>query len=97
MRLTWAAVNIHQRLIIACLFSLFPVTAQSAAPASTDRIIVKWRNAESPAEPASPTRVRSLARRMGRNLNQGRNIGGSMSVLQLDHSSAATSLACSTE
>ncbi|MEO6078695.1 MAG: S8 family serine peptidase [Steroidobacteraceae bacterium] len=76
-------MNIHFRLLIACLFGLLPVAVQAAAPVSVDRIIVKWRKAESPVAPASVERVQGLAGRLGQRLIRGKSIGGSMSVLQL--------------
>jgi serine protease len=83
-------VNTHRRLLIACLTLLLPVSIQAAAPASLERIIVKWRSADSEVSPATAERVRDLGTRVGQNLIRGRNIGGRMSVMQLDRSTGTT-------
>jgi serine protease len=76
-------VKTQRSLLAACLLALLPLAAPGGE-APVDRLIVKWRNADSAAEAVSSVRVRSLATRTGQALTRGRNIGGNMSVLHLD-------------
>jgi serine protease len=55
----------------------------SAPATSTDRLIVKWRDATS-ATRIGDDKVSALAERRGRRLAAGRVIGGGMSVVRLD-------------
>ncbi len=75
-------MNTHRSLLAACLLALLPLAAL-AGEAPVDRLIVKWRNADSAAEAVANVRVRSLATRTGQALTRGRNLGGNMSVLHL--------------
>lgn len=79
-------------LHLVALLALLPLAIQAAAPASTDRIIVKWREAPSQITPTSSERVRGLISRTAQKLTQGKSIGGGMSVLQLDASQTGTTL-----
>jgi serine protease len=72
---------------------LLPVAAPAASDAQpdTDRIIVRWRN----AEPSTPTdaRTRALAQRTRSSLTHGRELGGSFSLLRLSQVQRGATLA----
>ncbi len=82
-----------RHLLIACISGLLPLAVQAAAPTSVDRVIVKWRNADSRVAPASDEQVRGVAGRLGQRLLRGRNIGGGMSVMQLGSAQQGATLA----
>jgi serine protease len=75
----------RKRLLeLLVLVSLAPGLAFSAPATTTDRLIVKWRDAIS-ATRIDDDRVAALAERRGKRLTAGRVIGGGMSVVKLDH------------
>jgi serine protease len=80
------------RLLAIAVLSLMPLAAQAAAPASVDRIIVRWQGATPSSTPATAERVRGLAGRLGQTVRS-RHIGGGMSVLQLPAEQQGTELA----
>lgn len=73
------------RVLPLLLFALLPFRAPAATAdtaVSTDRVIIKWRAADSGGG-ATDARVRNLAQRLGQPLIRGRAISSSMSVLHL--------------
>ncbi|MBK9253102.1 MAG: S8 family peptidase [Proteobacteria bacterium] len=70
-------------LALVALAAMAPGLAFSAPATSTDRVIVKWRDAGS-ATRIGEDKVSALAERRGRRLAAGRVIGGGMSVVRLD-------------
>jgi serine protease len=68
---------------LLCCALLGAMGSALASEAATDRIIVKWRNADVRTEIDS-ARVRGLATRVGKRLAAGRMVGGGMSVVQLE-------------
>jgi len=84
-------------LIALALVALTPVVSLSAsiradeAIATTDRIIIKWRNA-SRQSPIGDEKVQGLAQRVGRRLTAGRAIGGGMSVVRFDRQRSGADL-----
>lgn len=83
-----AAVNFLRcrALLVLLIAGLLPLALRAAsAPAgeSTDRIIVKWRDAPNPSR-IPDVMVQRLESRLGNRMAPGRTIGGGMSVLRLD-------------
>ncbi len=78
-------VKLLRAKLVALLFlaSAAPGLVFSAPAVSTDRVIVKWRNAGI-STPIDDDRVTALAERRGKRLAAGRAIGGGMSVVKLD-------------
>lgn len=72
---------------------LVALSAQSAADDAsvTDRIIIKWRNANRQSL-IGDDKVQSLAQRVGRRLSAGRVIGGGMSVVRFDRNRSGADL-----
>ena len=85
--------------LICILLCLAPAAAVAATPAadSSSRIIVQWRAGSAPAQAAAqaatPQRLESLRMRSGQGRARGWNIGGPLSVLQLDEAQSGTQLA----
>ena len=92
MQLTSAAVNTPRSLLATCLLALLPLAALAAEPPA-DRIIVKWRNADSAFAPVSTSRLRTISARVGQSLARGKDIGGDMSVVFVDRNQTGASLA----
>ena len=84
-RATIHRVKKLRALLLACVaIGVVAPGSTLAAPAtSTDRVIVKWREASSTTRIADD-KVAALAERRGRRLAAGRVIGGGMSVVKLD-------------
>ena len=78
-------------LICLALSALAPSLALPAPATSTDRVIVKWRDATS-ATRIDEDRVSALAERRGKRLASGRAIGGGMSVVKLDRERSGAEL-----
>lgn len=70
-------------LALLALAAMAPGLAFSAPATSTDRVIVKWRDASS-ATRIDADKVAALSERRSRRLAAGRVIGGGMSVVRLD-------------
>jgi serine protease len=88
---------LHSRLLCA-LLCVAPAWVSAASPAEQPaaRVIIQWRAASSgpDAGPAATTRkVDALRSRTGRPLIRGWNIGGPLSVLQLDQPQSGARLA----
>ena len=79
--------------LLACiaLAALAPGLALAASATSTDRLIVKWREAGSTTR-IGDDKVAALAERRGKRLAAGRVIGGGMSVVKLDGERAGAEL-----
>ncbi|MEO6187104.1 MAG: S8 family peptidase [Steroidobacteraceae bacterium] len=86
-------MNTPRSLLAICLLSVLPMAASAAESASADRVIVKWRNADTAFAPVSASRLRTLSARVGQSLTRGRNIGGDMSVVYVDRTRTGASLA----
>jgi serine protease len=72
-------------LLALCCAVPLTTTAAAATPASTQRIIIKWRDtADARPSAATPQKITALRSRNLPSLTRGWNIGGSLSVLQLD-------------
>lgn len=68
------------------LLALFTNQLAAAGSPQADRIIVKWRSAPDTALRYRQDHVRDLTERLGRPFVAARNLGGSLSVMQLDAS-----------
>lgn len=93
-----ATIGYVNRLPAALAFmfvAALPWVANPAAAAGqeADRIIIKWRQADSSQHPASSARVGALGQRLGRELTRGRGLGGGMSVVHLTRGQRGTELA----
>jgi len=78
-------------LLLAGLLPAALLAASAPSDDSTDRIIVKWRNAPNPSRIAEAM-VQQLGARVGSRMTAGRTIGGGMSVLRLDRSRSGAEL-----
>ena len=84
----------YRALASSVLLALLPLAGAHAGGASetTDRLIVKWRSVEPDARAPYGERVDALARRLGRRMNRGRDIGGGMSVVRLAEAQSGADL-----
>lgn len=88
-RATICRVKKLRAILLACVAigAAAPGSTFAASATSTDRVIVKWREAGTAARIADD-KVAALAERRGRRLAAGRVIGGGMSVVNFDRERA---------
>lgn len=83
--------------LIPALLCLAPAWVVAASPPaeSVSRIIIQWRSDQAPEQAtpaATPQRLESLRKRSGRANARGWNIGGPLTVLQLDQAQSGAEL-----